>query len=79
MGAQTFPSESHALILIFPNPRNPERYVVLNSGFTYRDYDYLNNARQVSKLPDWAVVDLTSPPTTQVPGAIPACTDRVHR
>lgn len=72
VGAQTFPSESHALILIFPNPRNPERYVVLNSGFTYREYDYLNNARQVSKLPDWAVVDLTSPPTTQVPGAIPA-------
>jgi hypothetical protein len=48
VGAQTFPSESHALILIFPNPRNPERYVVLNSGFTYREYDYLNNARQVS-------------------------------
>ncbi len=33
---------------------------------------YLNNARQVSTLPDWAVVDITSPPTTQLPGAIPA-------
>ena len=48
-------------ILIFPNPLNPERYVVLNSGFTFREYDYLNNARQVPKLPDWAVVDVTTP------------------
>ena len=58
--------------MIFPNPRNPNRYLVLNSGFTYREYDYLNNARQVSKLPDWAVIDLNSSPTTQLPGAIPA-------
>ena len=71
VGSKSFASEHHAPILIFPNPLNPERYVVLNSGFTYREYDYLNNARQVSKLPDWAIVDVNSPPTSQVPGAIP--------
>jgi hypothetical protein len=38
-------------ILIYPNPLNPKKYVVLNSGFTFREYDYLNNARQVAKLP----------------------------
>ena len=45
-------------------------YVVVNSGFTYREYDYLNNARQVPKLPDFAVIDVKSPPTSQRPGGI---------
>src|SRR5205823_1676859 len=44
-------------VLVYPNPLNPKHYVVLNSGFTFREYDYLNNARQTPKLPDWAVVD----------------------
>jgi len=38
--------------------------------FTYREFAYLNNARQVPMLPDWAVVDLRSPPTSQYPGKI---------
>ena len=57
-------------ILICPNPLNPQRYVVLNSGFTYREYDYLNNARQVPKLPDWAIVDAATPPNSRFPGKI---------
>ena len=48
----------------------PSRYVVLNSSFTFRDYAYLNNARQVPMLPDWAVVDLTTPPNAIWPGKI---------
>ena len=59
-------------ILIFPNPLNRDRYVVLNSGFTYREYAYLNNARQVPKLPDWAVIDLETPPDTLWPGKVVA-------
>jgi hypothetical protein len=43
---------------------------VLNSGFTYRQYDYLNNARQVPKLPDWAVIDTSQPPNARTPGKI---------
>lgn len=57
-------------VLIYPNPLNPKRYIVINSGFTYREYDYLNNARQVAKLPDWAVVDITKPKTPVGPGGI---------
>ena len=57
-------------LLIYPNPLNPERYVVLNSSFTYREYDYLNNARQVPKLPDWAIYDAASPATSQRPGKL---------
>jgi hypothetical protein len=70
VAGKEYDAGSAAPILIFPNPLNPKKYVVLNSGFTYREYDYLNNARQVPKLPDWAVVDLRYPPTTQVPGVI---------
>ncbi|MCI0358006.1 MAG: prolyl oligopeptidase family serine peptidase [Planctomycetaceae bacterium] len=69
-GEHKFASDKHALIAIYPNPLKPVRYVVLNSGFTFRDYAYLNNARQVPMLPDWAVVDLTTPPNSVWPGKI---------
>ncbi|MBI3854253.1 MAG: prolyl oligopeptidase family serine peptidase [Planctomycetes bacterium] len=72
VGAQTYASDTHAPILIFPNPLNPKHYVVLNSGFTFREYDYLNNARQVPKLPDWAVVDVSTPPSSRWPGKVVA-------
>jgi hypothetical protein len=47
-----------------------KRYVVLNSGFTFREFDYLNNARQTPKLPDDAVVDITTPPDFRYSGKI---------
>ncbi len=70
VGDNEFPAKDHALIAIYPNPLNPKRYVVLNSSFTFRDYAYLNNARQVPMLPDWAVVDLKTPPGNVWPGKI---------
>jgi len=72
VGNRSFDLAHHALIMVYPNPLNPQRYVVLNSGFTFREYDYLNNARQVPKLPDWAIVDLRTPPTSRGPGKIVA-------
>jgi hypothetical protein len=71
-GDDKFGADTHALVAIYPNPLNPSRYVVLNSGFTFRDYAYLNNARQVPMLPDWAVVDLRTPPGNVWPGKIAA-------
>jgi Prolyl oligopeptidase family len=67
---KTHPAGTSAPVLIYPNPLNPNRYVVLNSSFTYREYDYLNNARQVAKLPDWAVIDISQPRTSRAPGGI---------
>jgi hypothetical protein len=72
VGSQSYPAEMHVPILIYPNPLNPKKYVVLNSGFTFREYDYLNNARQVPKLPDWAVVDVSTPPSSRWPGKVVA-------
>jgi Prolyl oligopeptidase family len=71
-GSDRYDADHHAPILIYPNPLNPDRYVVVNSGFTFREYDYLNNARQVPKLPDWAVVDVNEPPSSRWPGKIVA-------
>ncbi|MDQ3330350.1 MAG: prolyl oligopeptidase family serine peptidase [Planctomycetota bacterium] len=72
VGEKAFPSDQHALILIQPNPLNPNRYVVLNSSFTFREYAYLNNARQVPMLPDWAVIDLQTKPNSRTPGKVVA-------
>lgn len=70
VGNKSYDASQHVPLLIYPNPANPARYIVLNSGFTYREYAYLNNARQVPKLPDWAVVDLRTPPNSLWPGRI---------
>jgi dienelactone hydrolase len=70
VGKQTFDSEHHAPVYIFPNPLNPNRYVVLNSGFTFREFDHQSNARQVPKLPDYAIVDLNEPISLKAPGRI---------
>ncbi|HZK82096.1 MAG TPA: prolyl oligopeptidase family serine peptidase [Humisphaera sp.] len=72
VGDAKYPSDTHIPVLIYPNPLNQKRYVVLNSCFTFREYDYENNARQSPKLPDWAVVDVSVAPTAQSPGAISA-------
>jgi hypothetical protein len=70
LGGKRYDAATHAAILIFPNPLNPKKYVVLNSGFTFREADYLSNARQTPKLPDYAIVDLTVPPDGRFPGKI---------
>lgn len=72
VGGKMFPANQHAVVAIYPNPLNPKKYIVLNSGFTFREFAYLNNARQVPMLPDWAVVDLTTPANTVWPGKIVA-------
>jgi dienelactone hydrolase len=70
IGNNRYPATTSVPILIYPNPLNPKKYVVLNSGFTFREFDYLNNARQIPKLPDYAVIDITTPPDYRYPGKI---------
>jgi len=69
---ETYSSATHAPILIFPNPLNPARYIVLNSGLDFRADGYGNNALQTPKLPDWAIVDLRTAPGPRWPGKIAA-------
>jgi hypothetical protein len=65
-----YPADKFVPVLIYPNPLNPKHYVVINSGFTFREFDYQNNARQTPKLPDWAIVDISVPVSAQKPGGI---------
>jgi len=70
LGTRKFPSATNAPVMIYPNPLNPKKYVVINSGMTMREYTESNNALQVAYLPDYAVVDLTTPPDARWPGKI---------
>ena len=70
VGAARSPAGTSLPVLVYPNPLNPERYVVWNSGFTYREYAYLNNARQIPMLPDWALVSTVEGRDSQFPGTI---------
>ena len=70
VGEKTYPAGTNVPVMIYPNPLNPKRYVVLNSGFTFRELDYLNNDRQNAKLPDWAIIDTTVPPSPTDAGKI---------
>ncbi len=70
VNGKRFAAATHAPILIFPNPLNPRKYIVLNSGISFREWDYLTNSRQVPRLPDYAVVDTTTPPNEKLPGKI---------
>jgi dienelactone hydrolase len=69
---QTYAVATHAPILVFPNPLNPKRYVVLNSGIDFRADGYGNNALQTAKLPDWTIIDIRTPAGPQWPGKIVA-------
>jgi hypothetical protein len=69
---KTYSAADHVPILIFPNPLNPRHYVVINSGLDFRADGYGNNALQTPKLPDWAIVDLTTPPGPRWSGKIEA-------
>ncbi|HCC58826.1 MAG TPA: hypothetical protein DEQ47_16520, partial [Solibacterales bacterium] len=70
VGSKSYPADRCALVMIYPNPLNPAKYVVLNSGVTFREADYRSNAWQVAKLPDYAVIDTATPPDEEHPGKI---------
>ena len=57
MGTQTFGAADHVPVLIYPNPLNPKRYVVINSGHTFGDADFRGtNAWLYPRLGDYSVL-----------------------
>ena len=72
IGGQSFDPATHVPVLIFPNPLNPRRYVVINSGLTFREGHDRTNSLQNPKLPDWAIVNLDQLPDELGPGKIVA-------
>lgn len=57
LAGKTFSAHDHLPALIFPNPENPQRYVVLNIGFTFSRADMDgSNSQQYPHLPDYAIL-----------------------
>jgi len=56
IGPQEWSSADHGVSLIFPNPLNPAKYVVINSGQTFHDKEFRStNAMLFPRLGDIAV------------------------
>jgi len=72
VNGQSYDVTKHAVAMVFPNPLNPNRYVVLNSGMTFRDFSNVSNSRQIPMLPDWAVLDIDGGSNAVLPGEIKA-------
>jgi hypothetical protein len=68
VGSQTFPAADHALVLIYPNPLNPQKYVVLNTGQTFSANRITSGTESVffPRLGDYAV--LTTGGSTRTAG-----------
>lgn len=59
LAGQTVDATSHVPVLIYPNPLNPDRYVVINSGHTFSDSDWRGtNANLYPHIGDYALIGL---------------------
>jgi dienelactone hydrolase len=56
-GDKQFSAADHTLTLIYPNPLNPNKYVVLNSGYTFGDAEFKGtNALLYPRMGDYAII-----------------------
>ncbi len=57
LGDKKYSATEHTLALIYPNPLNPKKYVVLNSGHTFHEADFKGtNALLYPRLGDYAII-----------------------
>jgi pimeloyl-ACP methyl ester carboxylesterase len=55
-----YKASEHVPVMIFPNPLNPSKYVVLNTGHTFPSADYVKtNALLYARLGDYAILRMT--------------------
>ena len=59
LGGKSYDAAKTVPVLIYPSPANSTKYVVLNSGLTFREGHDSTNSNQTPKLPDWAALDIT--------------------
>jgi hypothetical protein len=59
VGTLKFDGKTHMLSMIYPNPANPKRYIVINSGHTFHEADFKGtNALLYPRVGDWAITDV---------------------
>lgn len=71
----TWDATHHVLTAIYPNITSDatvNRYVVFNSGLTFREAHDRTNSLQNPKLPDWAILDITQAPDAESAGKVVA-------
>jgi predicted esterase len=68
--SKAYPTTGHLPVLIYADYGLGVRYIVLNSGPTWREAHSKTNSQQNPKLPDWAILDITSPPTPEAAGKV---------
>ena len=69
---KAYDAATHVPLAIYPSPLNAGKYVVLNSGPTFREASDRTNSLQNPKLPDWAIIDITTPPDGKTAGKVEA-------
>ena len=62
LGPHEFSSQDHIPVLIYPNPLNPQRYIVLNTGHTFAPRDWRGSDYGLPTLGDYSVVKTTGEP-----------------
>jgi dienelactone hydrolase len=67
VGNKTFSAADHMLVMIYPNPLYPWRYIVLNTGHTFGEKEFRGtNALLFPRLGDYAVIKLAKSPDGKV-------------
>lgn len=69
MAGQTYAAGQNYPALVYPDPLNPKKYVVLNTGLTIAEREY-NGDYGMPQYGDWAVVKVN--PTADVPDLVTA-------
>ncbi len=69
LGRRQYPAAEHMPALIYPNPLNPSKYVVLNTGLTITDREY-NGDYGMPRWGDWALVKVDA--AADVPDVVEA-------
>ena len=65
-------ASKHVLMMTYPALKSAGFEVVINSGLTFREAHDKTNSLQNPKLPDWAILDITQPPTAESAGKVMA-------
>ena len=67
VGRKTFDAVQHTLVMVYPNPLEQRRYVVLNSGHSFHANELAaTNATLFPRFGDYAVLHLRQPIGTPV-------------
>ena len=72
MGGQSFDAKTHVPLMVYPGLKSPGFEVVINTGLTFREAHDKTNSLQNPKLPDWAILDITQPPSAESAGKVVA-------